>query len=107
MTTADEYDLDVAAVAIWAEIREERIRAHRKHGQTSMESQPPDAWRRYMILAEEVGEVAKEYNEADHEGRPVDLAKLRKELIQVAAMAGAWAAVIPEGRHIDREKGSE
>lgn len=79
---------------VWEEARQERIRAHRKHGDTSMESQAPDAWRRYMILAEEVGEVAKEYNDADHEGRPVDLAKLRKELIQVAAMAGAWAAAI-------------
>src|SRR5690348_5816536 len=40
---------------VWDEVRAERIRAHRKHGKTSMESQPPDAWRRYMILAEEVG----------------------------------------------------
>lgn len=61
-----------------------------------MESSPPDTLRRLAILTEEVGEVAKEFNEAEHDGRPVDLARLRKELVQVAAMAGAWADACPQ-----------
>lgn len=73
------------------EILAERIRAHEKHGATSMESATPTAARRLSILVEEVGEVAKEFNDAEHELRPVDLEKLRKELIQVAAMAASWA----------------
>lgn len=50
--------------------------------------------RRFRILIEEVGEVGKEWNEAETEGRPVDMAAVRKELIQTAAMAGAWADAI-------------
>ena len=38
--------------------------------------------------------VAKEFNEARHRGGPVDLPALRKELIQTAAMAVAWADAI-------------
>jgi hypothetical protein len=78
---------------IWDEVRAERERAHAKHGETSMESAGAHdpTGRRLRILVEEVGEVAKEFNDADHDQRPVDLALLRKELIQVSAMAGAWA----------------
>lgn len=76
---------------VFDEVRAERERAHTKHGDTSMESSAPDTYRRLAILTEEVGEVAKEFNDAEHDQRPVDLVKLRKELIQVAAMAGAWA----------------
>lgn len=78
---------------VWDEVAAERARAHAKHGDTSMESAPPDdsVGRRLRVLLEEVGEVAKEFNDAENERRPVDRAKLRAELIQVAAMAGAWA----------------
>lgn len=79
--------------SIWWEAATERDRAHAKHGDTSMESSDPldPTGRRYRTLAEEVGEVAREFNDAEHEQRAVDRAHLRKELIQVAAMAGAWA----------------
>lgn len=78
---------------IWDEIHAERARAHAKHGDTSMESVRADdpTGRRLRILLEEVGEVAREFNDAEHDQRPVDLARVRAELIQVAAMAGAWA----------------
>ncbi len=81
---------------IWAEVAAERARAHAKHGDTSMESADPrdPTGRRFRILVEEVGEVGQEWNDAEHDGRPVDLARVRKELIQVAAMAGAWADAI-------------
>ena len=80
-------------LTIYDEIRAERARARTKHGTTSMESMPvddPDGARR-DILIEELGEVSREYNEARHENRPVDLSHLRVELIQLAAMATAWA----------------
>lgn len=78
---------------IYAEVKAERERAHAKHGDKSMESERPDAEKRLRILMEEVGEVAREFNEADIHDRPVDLALLRSELIQTAAMATAWADV--------------
>jgi hypothetical protein len=81
----------MVALTIYDEIHAERWRAHAKHGATSMESFPVDDLNRLAILTEEVGEVAKEFNEARHEARPVDLLQLRTELIQVAAMAAAWA----------------
>ena len=82
-----------AVGTVYDEIRAERERAHAKHGERSMESSPAadPQGRRYRILLEEIGEVANEFNEADLQGRPVDLAALRRELIQVAAMATAWA----------------
>ena len=87
---------------VWDEVQAERERAHRKHGDTSMEAQPPTAWLRLAILMEEVGEVAKVYNDARHRAQSLgwdeadmfgkgERAELRAELIQVAAMAGAWA----------------
>jgi NTP pyrophosphatase (non-canonical NTP hydrolase) len=79
---------------VWIEAAEERARAHRIHRDHSMESAPATSERRLRILFEEVGEVAKEFNDAEVEARPIDTAKLRKELIQVCAMAGAWADVI-------------
>lgn len=80
---------------IWTEVHAERERAHAKHGDKSMEAAPWTAERRLRILLEEVGEVAREFNDAEIEGRRVDAAAVRRELLQVAAMAGAWADVCP------------
>jgi NTP pyrophosphatase (non-canonical NTP hydrolase) len=80
--------------SIYIEVRAERERAHAKHGATSMEAFPVDDMNRLAILMEEVGEVAREFNEARHDDRPVDLPKLREELVQSATMAIAWADVI-------------
>jgi NTP pyrophosphatase (non-canonical NTP hydrolase) len=55
-----------------------------------MEELPVEDPHRLAILVEEVGEVAREFCEARHCGE-FDLVNLRKELIQVAAMSGAWA----------------
>jgi hypothetical protein len=46
------------------------------------------------VLVEEVGEAAHEINEGIGPGRRVDMAKLKKELIEVAAVAVAWAESI-------------
>lgn len=96
-------------MSIYDEIRAERDRAHAKHGETSMESAPVDEMYRSVILGEEVDEVAetvwllwsaalnakfsyveKAMNDGRHDGA-VDQATLRRELVQVATMAAAWA----------------
>lgn len=74
---------------IWDEVKHERERAHAKHGDKSMEALAPTDYARLVILVEEVGEVA---HALTYDG---DLANLRAELIQVSAMAGAWADAIP------------
>ena len=82
-------------MSIYAEIRAERERAHAKHGDKSMEAWPVTDLRRLAILLEEVGEVAKEFNDASLAGGEPDLAALRSELVQVATMAAAWADNTP------------
>jgi hypothetical protein len=122
---------NVACMDVWYEVQQERVRAHDKHGDTSMESQPVAALDRLCILVEEIGEVAELFldarhgpldnrdhlvsllrrivdaaqvahrlNDQRHDGAAalptlpgVDVEALRKELIQVSAMAGAWADV--------------
>jgi hypothetical protein len=79
---------------VFDEARAERLRAHAKHGATSMESTAAHdpTGRRLRVLLEELDEVVRELNDAEHEHRPVDLERMRTELVQVCAMAGAWAA---------------
>lgn len=86
-----DANAELGRLGIYQELRAERVRAHAKHGETSMESMLPLSMPRLTILLEEVGEIAKEFNDARHERRDVDKAALRAELIQVAAMAAAWA----------------
>ena len=76
---------------VFDEARKERERAHAKHGDKSMESWAADDYARLAILTEEIGEVAREFNEASLGSRPIAFGALRTELIQVCAMAGAWA----------------
>jgi hypothetical protein len=78
-------------------IQAEATRAHLRHGEHSMLAPKTDD-RRIAILAEEVGEVARELNDAAIEGRPVDRDKLVKELIQSAAMAASWVEALEGGQ---------
>jgi NTP pyrophosphatase (non-canonical NTP hydrolase) len=48
---------------------------------------------RFLVLAEEFGEVGHELNEAIG-GRALDVAKLRTELVQVAAVCVAWCEAL-------------
>lgn len=105
MLTIDDDYLADSTVEIAGEIVDERIRAHRKHHDHSMEAWAALAPERYLILAEEVGEVAKEFNDATVESRLIDRDALRKELIQVATMSIAWVDAIdrmPGGEGISR-----
>lgn len=99
-----EVLLEMFALAIKAE----RIRAHEKHGPTSMEQAsvvPEESWRRACILMEEAGECGTAlsdyihgditlYQDCDTVGGRTDahFDELDKELIQTAAMAYTWWA---------------
>lgn len=108
-TESDIYHRTTAG-KVYEDVHRERIRAHDKHddhGQ-SMERKSWDdpAW--LSVLVEEVGEVARELCEQRHDvdraarqesmhiaglDRAMELtfmARLREELVQVAAMACAW-----------------
>jgi len=80
-------------------VQAEATRAYLLHGDHSMLGVAVTESDRLAILAEEVGEVAKELNE-DRLGNldPYDWRDRRvKELIQVAAMALSWVEAL-EGR---------
>lgn len=78
-------------------IQAEATRARLKHGEHSMLGAQVSNDRRLAILTEEVGEVARELNDAEIEGRPVDRDKLVKELIQSAAMCASWVEALEGG----------
>lgn len=83
---------------VFVEVWEERERAHTKHGPNSIEEVPADDLRFLATLVEEVGEVAQTltYDKvaaAVFDG-VVPLQRTREELIQVAAVATAWADAI-------------
>ena len=85
-------------------IHRERIRAHAKHDQygNSMERADWDDPRWLPVLVEEVGELAQCVTELTrHDPMTADetlnwMRNLRKELIQVAAMASAWLETMPQ-----------
>ncbi len=82
---------------IYLEVHEERLRAHKKHGARG-NSREDAKWNDpewLPILVEEIGEVAHWFT-YDTEKAIEDL---RDELIQVAAMAIAWAESIEEVRN--------
>lgn len=85
---------------VYADVHEERLRAHLKHGANgnSREEQPWDEKEWLPILVEEVGEVAHllTYDVITDVANTSLRAEMRKELVQVAAMACAWIAAIDE-----------
>lgn len=82
----------MSETAILAEFSDERWRAHDIHGEHSQEGNAWDSRRSVEILVEEIGEVAKVFNEralknlTDLEA----MRELRKELIQTGAMCLVW-----------------
>ena len=70
--------------------RQEELRRAGKFQWTCAAPEPtPEA--KYAVLGEEVGEVARHVTEALIDPKRLNPAELRKELIQVAAVAVAWA----------------
>jgi hypothetical protein len=87
---------------VYADVHAERERAHAKHGAAgnSREDATWDNAEWLPILMEEVGEAAHELT-YDVQPKPGELdgeagvkARLRKELVQVAAMTCAWIDAI-------------
>jgi NTP pyrophosphatase (non-canonical NTP hydrolase) len=70
--------------------RQERLRDEGKFPHTCA-SRGLSYAEKYAILGEEVGEVARHVTEGVIDVTRVDVTKLRKELIEVAAVAVAWA----------------
>lgn len=83
----------ITTSGIYVLIRDERVRAHLKHGAKSMESANWDDMKRLRILLEEVGEIAKVFNELDAGAidAPEAMRQCSVEAMQVAAMAAAWS----------------
>lgn len=94
--TPGDLEITPKPTNIYEEIGIERARAHVKHLHSSAEHLDVTDAKRLAVLMEEVGEVAKEFNEARENGRPIDLKALRKELIQVASTASTWADNFPK-----------
>lgn len=91
-----KHDLPTKEWQPYTDVHIERIRAHAKHGNNSIEHKDFEdaAW--LPILLEELGEVSRELNEARHGNRSDSnqLTMLKAELIQLAAMTCAWIAAI-------------
>jgi NTP pyrophosphatase (non-canonical NTP hydrolase) len=81
-------------MSVWEDAQAERERALVLHGDKAMDAYEIDDYARLAILMEEVGEVAREFNEAIQNKRFIDVDALRTELVQVTAMAGAWVDAI-------------
>jgi len=77
--------------------RQEALRVAGKFAFTCADAGMTNA-ERFMVLAEEFGEVAHELNEGIGDGRSVSLERLRTELVQVAAVCVAWCEAIDGGR---------
>ena len=74
---------------IYVAIDAERVRQDEKHGGRSIASPSVDMETAYLILAEEVGEIARNLLDGG------SLAQLREELVQVAACAVGWLERVP------------
>jgi len=69
--------------------RQERLKYDGRFTYTCADSEMTDP-ERLAVLVEEVGEAGHEVNEGIGDHAKLDRAKLRKELVQVAAVAVAW-----------------
>lgn len=70
--------------------RQEQLKSEGKFSYTCADHEMSNG-KCLAVLMEEVGEVAKELNESDDVSLEQHMSSLRAELIQVAAVAVAWA----------------
>lgn len=84
---------DNLADDVYEAVKSERVCAHAKHGEGTTEGTDPLAPHWLAILSEEVGEVARAICEhtLGNEDYETTLQDMHGELVQVAAMALAWA----------------
>lgn len=76
----------------YTDVADERARSIEKHGPHAQDNLTPGDPNLFYNLAEEFGEVA---HALTYDGDPI---LLRKELIQTAAMALAWVAVLDNAK---------
>lgn len=69
-------------------VRQQRLKQEGKFAKTCADDMTN--LERFSVLAEKFGEVGHELNEGIGEGRKVDTDRLRRELVQVAAVCVAW-----------------
>ena len=97
--------MDVPMTKVYEDVHMERERAHIKHGANGNSREDQDwldgEW--LPILMEEVGEAAHELTYDVGSGRRP---RLRKELLQVAAMACAWIDAIDREREVEPRPGT-
>ena len=87
-----ESDIPLHGWAPYSEVHRERIRAHAKHADRSIEALDPSDPDWLAVLVEEVGEVAKAIIENGQNS-----GMTREELVQVAAVTCAWIEAIDRG----------
>jgi hypothetical protein len=96
--TGDGTELALEAVGRERERQEQIGRRKRDEGIDWRSCADPDMaggdGTRYLVLGEEVGEVANAVLEAGYGNSASDDAHLREELVQVAAVAVAWVEAI-------------
>lgn len=96
----DFESVQLTAQACVAEVmRQEALARLGRFGGTHILPGGPDH-ARLAVLVEEVGEVARELNEALMRPEGLDRDKLTRELCQVGACAIAWATAIENNRGI-------
>ena len=97
VTSLDSLDIEVTLERVHAEIlRQDQLARAGKFGGTHILPSGPDH-ARLAVLTEEVGEVARELNEALIKGE-LDRDALVSELVQTAACAVAWATALGVSR---------
>lgn len=94
MADSDTSVIQAARETILRDIHRERLRQDqlKAEGRFAYTCADPEMTHseRLTVLGEEFGETCHEVNEGIGANRKVNLMKLRKELIQVAAVAMAW-----------------
>lgn len=80
--------LNPGVPAVYLAVARERFRAATLHGSSSIELAPADDPRWWTVCMEEVGEVARAFQESPE--------RLYEELVQTAAMFTAWAEAARE-----------
>ena len=94
----DANPRDKVRTSVLGEVADEMRRAEAKHGDYAFDGKLIDDLQLVAGLLEEAGEVGRAMTyDKDHAGA------LRKELIQVAASASAWASTLnPDGTRVVR-----
>lgn len=107
MSNINEISFDTSVDDVWKErLRQEKLKAEGRFAHTLADAEMPDV-DRIAALGEEYGEVCRalmalngSVQESTH-SRANDRTELRKELIQVCAVAFAWI------EHLDNERDAE